>query len=440
MNITRRTFLGTTTPAALGAGLSVARSWKTVRAAERGANERIRMGAIGTANRGGQIIEAALAHPEVEFVALCDVQASAMDKWAAALPGQVDRYSDYRKLIERNDIDAVLIATPDHWHALQCVDACHAGKDVYVEKPLSITIAEGRRMIEVARETRRIVQVGLHRRSSPLFFKAEEAVKTGELGKVSVGTAYRISNMFPDGIGKCQPCDPPPDLDWGMWLGPRAMRPYQPNITPYKFRWWKDYSSQIGNWGVHYFDLMRWLTGEEAPAVVTAHGGRYVVDDDRTIPDTMQVTFEFASGWLMVFGQYEASGNNAFPKHGMIELRGTKGAMYVTDRGYEIVPATGGQFQDPQPRIPPVEYKVPGNNQNHTELHMRNFLDCIKSRQRPTCDVEEGHKSTVFAHLANIAMDMRTRIEWDSAAERITNNTEANTMLDYEYRAPWKLG
>ena len=235
--VTRRDFVKT---AALATGAAMAGAHAL------GANERIRLGAIGVANRGMQIIEGALAQPETEFVAICDVDSTAMDKCAAKLPNPVERYGDYRKLLERDDIDAVLIATPDHWHALICTDACRAGKDVYVEKPLSVTISEGRRMVQVARETSRVVQVGLHRRSAPLFSKAEELVKRGDLGKVSVGTAYRTSNMTPEGIGKCQPCDPPATLDWDRWLGPRAFRPYQPNITPYKFRWWKDYSSQIG--------------------------------------------------------------------------------------------------------------------------------------------------------------------------------------------------
>ena len=367
MNITRRTFLGTTTPAALGAGLSVARSWKTVRAAERGANERIRMGAIGTANRGGQIIEAALAHPEVEFVALCDVQASAMDKWAAALPGQVDRYSDYRKLIERNDIDAVLIATPDHWHALQCVDACHAGKDVYVEKPLSITIAEGRRMIEVARETRRIVQVGLHRRSSPLFFKAEEAVKTGELGKVSVGTAYRISNMFPDGIGKCQPCDPPPDLDWDMWLGPSKWRPYNPDYVHFNFRWMLEWGGgNIRDRGAHVFSVVSWFLDLDntGPARITATGTppAFGIYD---CPPQFEVVYEFKEPELTIVWSQPAKpasdaafGEVFYGDKDKAVFNGGDGGCGAEDRVKNYVPPAGGVKVLDRPAIGVLLLKV----------------------------------------------------------------------------------
>jgi len=431
--LTRRHFVQTSVAAAAGVAASVS-GGKAL-----GANEKIRIGVIGTANRGGQDIEATLPHADAEIVALCDVYAPAMDKWRERLGEQVTCYGDYRKLLERDDIDAVIIATPDHWHALQTIHACEAGKDVYVEKPLSLTVVEGRKMVEAARRTKRIVQVGLHRRSGEIFYDLENFVKSGGVGKVTVGHCYRLSNMFPGGIGKVQPSDPPEGLDWDMWLGPQAYRPYQENICPYKFRWWKSYSSQIGNWGVHYFDLIRWLVGEESPVSVSAHGGRYAVDDDRTIPDTMQATFEFASGRLLVFGQYEASGNTAFAKSGEIELRGTQGTIYANDRGYQVVPERGGQFQDPKPRMEPLDVKAKGGNASLTEQHVRNFLDCIKSREKPHCDVEDGHRSTIFAHLGNIAMQTKSRLEWDPKAERIVNNDAANALLRYEYRAPWKL-
>lgn len=430
---TRRHFMQASVAAAAGvaAGMSGGRVL--------GANEKIRVGVIGTANRGGQLIEALLPHADAEIVALCDVFVPAMDAWAAKLPGAVDKYQDYRKILERKDVDAVLIATPDHWHALQTVDACDAGKDVYVEKPLSLTPFEGRRMIEAARRNQRVVQVGLHRRSSQMFHEMADYLQNGGIGKITVAHCYRINNMAPNGIGKCPPSDPPEGLDWDMWVGPQAARPYQENIAPYKFRWWKSYSSQIGNWGVHYFDLIRWLLGEDGPVSVSAHGGRFAVDDDRTIPDTMQATFEFASGRLLVFGQYEASGNDPFPNKGEIELRGTDGTLYSTDNRYEVRPERGGQFQDDKLRMEPVDQKASGGNINLTTLHMRNFLDCVKSREKPNADVEDGHRSTLFAHLGNIALETKARLEWDPKAERFTNNEAANQLLHYEYRAPWKL-
>jgi predicted dehydrogenase len=401
-------------------------------------SERIRIGVIGTANRGGQLIEAILENrDQAEIVALCDVSATAMEKAKKDVPGEVATYSDYRKLLEHKDLDAVAIATPDHWHALQCIDACRAGKDVYVEKPLAQTIVEGRRMIEVARETNRIVQVGLMRRSSVLYTRLHDFLKEPGIGKVTVARAYRLSNMFPNGIGKAQDQEPPADLDWDMWLGPREKRPYRPTITPYKFRWWDGYSSQLGNWGVHYFDLIRWMLDEVGPVSVSAHGGRFAIDDDRTVPDTLETVFEFASGRLVIFGQYEASGKKMW-EFGDIELRGTNGTVYSTTRKYEVIPETGGQYGDKQPKM---EGKTETSQQDDTTAaHMRNFFDCIKSRNRPNCDVEEGHRSTLMAHLGNIALATRARLDWDPVNERFTNNEEANKLLHYEYRSPWTLG
>jgi predicted dehydrogenase len=345
-------------------------------------------------------------------------------------------------VLQRQDVDAVVIATPDHWHAIMTISACRERLDVYVEKPLSKTICEGRKMVEAARHFDCVVQVGTHRRSSQLYAHVAHLIAQDEVGKVTMSRAYRLSNMYPLGIDKRQPVKPPKDLDWDMWLGPRPWREYQDNITPYKFRWWTLYSSQTANFGVHRLDAIRWLTGELAPSSVCAMGGRFAVDDDRTIPDTMQSTFEFASGRLAVFGQYEASQNLALPgdrelARAKIELRGTKGTIYVGDPGYQIIPERGGQFQDTRPRMDPVREATPDGNL--TDQHTRNFLDCVKTREQPTADVEIGHRSTTFSHLANISLETRMRIEWDAKEEKITNSPEANQLLHYEYRKPWTL-
>jgi len=435
--ISRREFAKAGARSALGAAAVGAIAAPAVRAL--GAGDRVRLGFIGVANRGGQLMDAFLTHEDAQIVALCDVHEPTLGKANEKVDGKAQTYRDFRKMLERKDIDAVVIATPDHWHAIQTVDACDAGKDVYVEKPLSITIHEGRRMVEAARRNRRVVQVGTHRRSSPLYAKLAEMVQADKLGKVTVSRAYRLSNMYPDGIGRAQPTAPPDDLDWDMWLGPRPARPYQENIAPYKFRWWHLYSSQMGNWGVHYLDAIRWLTGELAPSSVCTMGGRYAVDDDRTVPDTLEAVFEFASGRLAVFGQYEASGNPAFPS-GEIELRGTQGTAYIGGRSFEIVPERGGQFQDREPRMEPMKVEDVGSNRDLTARHTRNFLDCIQSREKPNADVEIGHRSTSFSLMSNISLWTRSRLDWDAEKERFTNNEEANDLLHYEYRKPWKLG
>ncbi len=430
--ISRRNF--TIGAAAVGAGLAVPKRAR----AKPGAADKIRLGFIGVANRGGQLLDAAIVNNDIEVVGLCDVHKPPLEKWAMKLPG-ARTYGDFRKMIERKDIDAIVIATPDHWHAIMAITACDAGKDVYCEKPLTITIHEGRRMVEAARRNKRIVQMGVQRRSSTLYPKIVKLVQEDGIGKVTVARSYRLSNMFPNGIGIAPDSEPPPDLDWDMWLGPRPKRPFNVNIAPYKFRWWKAYSSQLGNWGVHYFDVIRWIIGEEAPVSVSAHGGKFAVNDSRDIPDTLEVTYEFASGRLMVFGQYEASGQPAMAK-GEIELRGTNGVLYADIRKFEVIPEIGGQFADKEPRIKPIVFEGGENDRDLDKLHMRNFLDCVKSRKTPNCDVEDGHRSTTFAHLGNIALATKSRIEWDAKEERITNNAKANDLLHYTYRAPWKLG
>jgi predicted dehydrogenase len=293
-------------------------------------------------------------------------------------------------------------------------------------------------MVEVARAEKRIVQVGTHRRSSPLYAKFAQYLRADKLGKVTLARAYRISNMSARGIGKAPPSDPPPGLDWDLWLGPRPARPYQATIVPYKFRWWDLYSSQMGNWGVHYLDMIRYLTGETAPTAVCAMGGRYAVDDDRTIPDTLESMFEFASGRLAVFGQYEASGTPAILR-GELEVRGTLGTAFVVGDKVEVVPDRGGQFQEAKPRIAPDTITSAGGEGDWADLHTRNFLDCVRSRKMPNADVEEGHRSTTMSLLANISLSVGERLNWDAKAERITNHPAANDLLHYEDRKPWSL-
>jgi len=405
-----------------------------------GANDRIRLGFIGVANRGGQLITAFLNHDDMEIAALCDVDKSTLARVRERLDGRPDTCGDFRRVLERKDIDAVVIATPDHWHAIQTVDACDAGKDVYVEKPLSITVHEGRRMVAAARRNNRVVTVGLHRRSSELYAQAAKIVQTDGIGPVSISRAYHRSNMFPLGIGKEKPSDPPPELDWDMWLGPRPKRPFQANLAPYRFRWWTKYSSQTSNNGVHFFDCIRWINGDVAPSSVCAMGGRFAVDDDRTIPDTLHVSYLFPAGRMLTFGMYEASGNRTLPRGGYFEVRGAKGTMYCGDRYFEVVPERGGQFQSSEPRMEPLKVESGGGNLSITAQHARDFLDCVKSREKPNADVEEGHRSTTMSLLAKISHATRSRLEWDHVQERITNNEKANSMLHYEYRKPWKLG
>lgn len=442
----RRTVLKSTLASTVVA--SIALQTKTSGARILGANDRIRLGFVGVANRGSQLLDAFNVHADAEIAALCDVDSRTLAKAGEKYGDKPFLCADFRKLYERDDLDGIVLATPDHWHAIQTVDACKAGKDVYVEKPLCVTVVEGRTMVEAARKHRRVVQVGIHRRSSPLYQNLAAEGADRLVGYVTVGRSFRPSNMFPEGLGRATSGEPPKELDWNLWLGPRPERPYQATIAPYKFRWWDLYSSQMGNWGVHFFDAMRWLLGEEAPSSVCAMGGRYVVDDDRTVPDTAEALFEFSRGRLLSFGQYEACGNpclatdDKYRPLGEIELRGTDGTLYVDERKYVIKPERPGQFQAKGNRMDErrgEEKAGSGSNQWITEQHARNFLDCMRSREMPNCDIEIGHRSTTMALIANISLALRQRLDWDAEKERFVDNEAADRLLHYEYRAPWKL-
>ena len=459
----RREFISKSTVLAAGLTVGLKSNYSNASAPA----DKVRVGFIGVGNRGTQLLRLFMRQPDCEVAALCDVYEPYITRDAAKLHANytqgflgvdgripvlgenfgpdVKRYTDYRKMLDDKTIDAVCISTPDHWHALQTIDAMRAGKDVYVEKPLTITIWEGRRMVEVQKETGRVAAVGLNRRGNAVYQKLAMDLKGGKLGKITVGRASHVNNMYPDGIGKMRTEAPPADFNWDMWLGPRAFRPYQYYIAPYTFRWWSDYSSQMGNWGVHYLDVIRWLMGERAPSSISAHGGKYVLDDDSTIPDTLHVTFEFASGAIATFSDFEVNSGNIMP-FGEVELRGTHGTLLASETAYKIIPARRGQFQTWDKLLDAEDFEVKGSmlddgsSADSTGALIRNFLDCVKSRQTPLCPLEEGHRSTSFAHLANIALATRTRLNWDADREQFTNSAEANSLLHYEYRSPWELG
>ncbi len=460
--ITRRDFIAKSSLLAAGTTVGL-QHVRTADLKKAGASDKVRVGFIGVGNRGSQLLEFFMSNKDMEVAALCDVYEPYRTRDRSAVPerilasGRIPRmgesfgkevklYSDFRNLLEQKDIDAVCIATPDHWHAVMTIMAMDAGKDVYVEKPLTITLKEGRKMAEAQKRTGRVAAVGLNRRGSSVYQKLASEIQGGRIGKVTTARAHRISNMFPEGIGRLKPEDPPAGFNWDMWLGPRSFRPFQYNIAPYYFRWWSQYSSQMGNWGVHYMDAIRWLIGETAPTAITAHGGKYAVKDDRDIPDTMEVLFELKSGGIIQFCIHEASSGGGI-RGGEIELNGTKADLVADEGGYTITPAGPGQFQDWEPLSEEEKYSIEndesyddlGSSEPSTGNLIRNFLDSVKSGDTPWCSLEEGHRSTSFAHLANISLATGMRIEWDPEAERITNSEKANELLHYEYRKPWTL-
>lgn len=464
---TRREFIVNTGIATAGVALGANRLNAFPSGKIQGANDKIRVGFIGIGNRGTAVMHEFMSEPDCEVAALCDVYEpyitrdrskvhpryiEEISNWIPGMgenfPESVGRYTDYRKLLEDKTIDAVYIGTQDHWHALQTIDAIKAGKDVFVEKPVAKSIFEGRAMLNALRKSDRIVGVCLNRRGATTYRKLAREIHAGKIGKVSFASGSHVSNMYPVGIGKMKPEEPPKDFDWDMWLGPKPYRPYQYNIAPYRFRWWEEYDNQVLNNGVHSLDLIRWLLNEKAPVSITTLGGKYVIDDDRTIPDTMQTIFEFPSGALATFSMLEAS-SGRFTPHGFIEFRGNKGTLYAGgSNDYKIVPTTRGQFQTWNSLMEGEDYEVEradegrlvdGSYANPGRNLVRNFLDCVKSRNEPMVSLEEGHLSTNMAHLATISLQVNQTLKWDPEAEKVTNCDEANKLLHYEYRKPWKL-
>jgi predicted dehydrogenase len=463
----RRTFLSKT--GMVAAGLTLGANQVSAKSYSRilGANDKIRVGFIGVGNRGSQVMHEFMNEPDCEVAALCDVyepyitrDRSKVDpryietrpvqipKMGENFSNQVGRYKDYRKLLEDKSIDAVYIGTPDHWHPLQAIDSMSAGKDIFVEKPLTKSIHEGRAIIKAWEKSNQVAGVCLNRRGSGTYQKLAREVPAGKIGKVTFAMSNHVSNMYPNGIGKMNPERPPKDFDWDMWLGPKPYRPYQYNIAPYMFRWWEEYDNQILNNGVHSLDLIRWLLNEKAPVSVTTLGGKYAIDDDRTIPDTMQSIFEFPSGVMATFTQLEASSGSLL-NEGFLELRGTDGTLYIAgNNGFRIAPTSKGQFQTWDKLMDAETYEVPGAGDgklidgtyaNPGANLVRNFLNCVKSREMPMVSLEEAHLSTNMAHLATISLHVKQTLHWDAEKEIVTNCEEANKLLSYEYREPWKL-
>jgi predicted dehydrogenase len=420
-----------------------------------GANDRIRLGFIGLGNRGDQVLDAFLKHPDAQVVAICDLYQPYLNFASQKIGNQPKQFKDYRKLLEFKDVDAAVICTPDHWHALQTIHACQAGKDVYVEKPLSLRVIEGRRIVDAVGKFNRVCQVGIHRRSIPFCQDIAQFIREGGIGKVTAARAFHIQNEWPKGIGNPPHENPPSDFDWDGWLGPAAKVPYNKNRAFYRFRWFYGYSGgQMTNFGVHYLDMIHSALGQHAPLAVTAMGGKFAVEDNREIPDTLEAIWKYPQDTLVTFSQFNANAAPAAAKGTEIEFRGTKGTLLVQSNGYEVVPEviTPNEFPARSPLTRDLEKqyrlgakalieakKVTAGSSGDTVAHARNFLDCVKSRKKCNCDAETGHRSTSTTLLANIALQTKAYLEWDAQAERFANNENANKLLAPNYRAPYEL-
>jgi predicted dehydrogenase len=425
-NQTRRSFLKQSS-AVVAAG-----TFLNMNLAAAGANEKIVLGLIGGNNQGrGDALNAIKDGAEIKT--FCDIDDAVLEKVGGALgkaqgktPGFV---KDFRRVLEDKDIDGVIIATPDHWHAIPTILACQAGKDVYIEKPLSHTIQEGQLMRDAARKYNRVVQVGTQRRSGQHFKSAIDYVASGKLGKVCLVKSWMC--QVRGSIGNPPDSAVPPGVDYDMWLGPAPKRPFNKNRFHYNWRFFWDYcNTELGNQGVHMLDIAMWgiqaLRGVESslPKHVSGTSSIYWLNDAKEVPDTQILTYDYGD---MMLGWELHSFQNVSPIEGVdtaTVFYGTESTLLVQGNGWKVTHKKG--------EAGPSE-KAGGGS------HTKNFLDCIKSRKRPNADIELGRLSTAICHLGNICTRLKRDIQFDPKAENFGSDKEANALLTKEYRAPYTL-
>jgi predicted dehydrogenase len=393
----RRDFLLRSTAA--GIGVATAASWQRVR----GANDRIRLGVIGPGSRGRQVLRFFQENPTIEVAALCDIYDEHLRQAREQTGGSAKEFVDYRKLLEEPNLDAILIATPDHWHRDIAVDACNSGRDVYIEKPLTFAIHEGQDIVRAARLNDRVVQVGMQQRSGEHYIEAKSRfLDAGKLGKITIARTWWHGNSYH--LRRAPFTAKPEGLDWKRFLGSRPWRDW--DVQQYwNWRAYLDFGGgQVTDLFTHWIDVVQWFLDEDRPVSACAAGGVYHYRDGRTAPDTIHVLLEYPSAWTATFEATLAPG----VKGAGIEFIGTEGRLEITRGGYRYTPVDGD----------PVERTV-ARGDIMTRAHVNNFIECMASRQRPNGDVLVGHRSAQSSHLGNLAYVERRRIEFDPIREEI---------------------
>jgi len=402
-----------------------------------GANDRISIGTIGARGQGTNVSSNLVKCPGVECIAACDVDRRVLDRFTKIMKKRhnlsIKTYSDFRNLLEQKEIDAVVITTPDHWHALPFIYACEAGKDIYLEKPVSYSIVEGRAMVNAAKKFKSVVQVGSWDRSLQHVQDSIDYIHDGKLGDISVCRAW--FTMTEGNIGKLSPSDPPEEFDWNFWLGPAPQVPFQRNRNHWNWRFFYDYAGGLTScWGAHMMDIVCLGMKNWDPVKVSSYGGKLVFDDDRDTPDTQVAIFKFKDFIL----HWEMRCGNPRPLDGMAsnfgaEWIGTTGTLGVHRNKWEY-------YYVKKPKRTEKEI-IPETINEINTTHYQNFVDCIRSRETPRSDIESAHKTAVLGHLANIAYRSDKEIIWDAERELISNAPDAMNCPQFqrEYRTPWKL-
>lgn len=402
------------------------------------ASDTIVIGLIGARSQGGYDHSLALKQPGVVCAAVADIDDSVLSERSDEIEQQQgkrpDTYKDYRKLLERNDIDAVVIGTPDHWHCLNLVHACEAGKDVYIEKPMANTIAECDIMVSAARKHKRIVQVGQQQRSGAHWKAIREFIKSGKIGQLR---KVQIWANFNYGIGQSVVPDsqPPEGVDFDMWLGPAPSRTFNSSRFHGSWRMFWDYGGGLmTDWGVHLIDMALWAKDITTPPLATvATGGNFAYSDHaHETFDTMSVSWQmkdFSVSWEHNAGTQ----NGPYGRLYGLAFIGNDATLVADRSGWELFPETGSNGY----KVPAIPKQNTGG-ENHEE-HVKDFLECIRSRKEPACPIENGRLVAMYAHMANIALRTNTRLDWDPLTNTFGSNRAANGLIAPVYRQPWKL-
>lgn len=438
MSNSRRAFLGTSAAtAALWAG---GKLYAADAPAKSGPSETINLGVVGCGARAKQVLSNFLKLPGVRVTAVCDVHSAHLDEchklWGGA---HTTKYQDFRKLIEDKAVDAVVMATNAHWHILPTIYACHAGKDVYLEKPMGNFIGEGRYAIEAAKKYNRIVQIGTQQRSRQHYRDACELIQAGKIGAVSEVKVWDFENWWP-GRGNPPNCPPPKEIDWEMYCGPAPLQEYNPNCYyNYGYDWFRFSGGghQVA-WGVHHFDIVHWAMGVQHPIAVSAMGGKYAFpDDNRQWPDTLVGIVEYGPGPVAKHGfvmQYtmRIGCRREQRSHGKCFF-GTDASLQIDRSRYTIRPETAKGKK----KVSEEELEVLAAEDE--ARHQAVFLENLRNRTKPFANLETGHTSTNPGHLLNVAWQVGRRLQWDGEKEQVVGDPEANALVHRSYRAPWKL-
>jgi predicted dehydrogenase len=424
----RRQFLGHSVRTVAGAATVTALSGLAAKAAP---SERVTLCLVGVRGRGRSLAQNFAGLPNAQITHVCDVNAPLLGDAAKAIAkiqkSEPKGVQDLRRVLEDKSVDALIVATPDHWHALATIWSCQAGKHVYVEKPISHNVFEGRQMVAAARKYNRVVQVGTQSRSVPHMIEAINLVRSGKLGKVHMAKAW--NSQLRRRVDAVPDSKTPEGLDWNIWQGPAAERPFNANRYTYGWKWlWEYGAGDMGNDGVHDLDLARWGLGVELPATANCTGAKLFFEDDiQETPDTQIVTFTFpGTKAVLVYEQRLWSPYFQEGYENGVAFYGTEGYLLLGRRGWKVVEKRNKVALDKQ--------------ENFSDIpHLENFLACIKSEKKPACDIEEGYRSTLLAHLGNLSYRVGRPLKFDAKTETIPGDEEAAQLLKRKGRKPFEI-